>query len=168
MSDAFTIEVKFDYLDTLVKNLETIPVRKYLKAIMLSAKKIVIEAYAQGATDGNTEFTANVRTTKDTATLTVRGADVGFLEFGAGAMVQYNEFAEQVPYPVYTGTYSDAVHGMYQHTHHTFWFWINDGTKIKYTEIIATQGMQQALDDLRSNLVDEVRRRIASWIVNGK
>ena len=170
MSNIATVEVSFDYLDMLVKRLDTIPVRKFLKDLMMGAKQMVIEAYSSQPFEGNTDFTASVRTTETTATLTVRGKDVGFLEFGAGLGTDpMNEFAEQVPYSVYLGSYSDESHGMYQRTHYMFWIWTNgDGRKTEYNGIDATRGMQHALEELRRTIKDYMRQRIASWLVNGK
>ena len=154
----------------LVKRLDTIPVRKFLKDLMLDAKKMVIKAYGSQPFSGNEDFTATVRTTPMSATLTVRGADVGFLEFGAGLSTDpMNEFATQVPYPVYLGSYSDESHGMYQRTHYMFWIWTNgDGRKTEYNGIDATRGMQHTLEELRRTIKDYMRQRIASWLVNGK
>ena len=164
------MEVEFDYLDMLVKRLDTIPIRKFLKDLMMDAKVKVEKVYSSQGFDGNTDFRASVRTTPMSATLTVRGADVGFLEFGAGISTNpMNEFAEQVPYPVYLGSYSDESHGMLQRTHYMFWVWTNEnGAKVEYHGIEPTRGMQSALTDLRQTIKDYMRQRIASWLVNGK
>lgn len=173
----FTIEVEgMDYLDMLVKNLKTIPMQKFFREIMTEAKKDVIADYSKvvgfsglggGSGSGNKDFTASVSTTKTGATLTVRGKDVGFIEFGAGLYTTWDEFAEQVPYSVAVGSYS-IWHGseMGQFARSGFNFWYYDDQK--FTGLVPSQGMQHALDKLRHDMKDRIRKRIAEWIVNGK
>lgn len=167
MSNVCDVEVSFDYLDMLVKRLDTIPVRKFLKDLMLDAKKMVIKAYGSQPFSGNEDFTATVRTTPMSATLTVRGEDVGFLEFGAGLATEWDEFASKVPYSVAPGSYSmwhGEKMGQFARTGLNFWYY----ERVKYTAIAPTRGMQYTLDELRRTITDYMRKRIASWLVNGK
>ena len=159
-----TISYDFTYLDQIVKNLETIPIRKILRQVMGEARKFVIKEYQAQADANNTDFTAFVRTQGNSATLTVKGEDVGFIEFGAGVGTAPDEFADQVEYFVYDGSYSDSRNGMYKRTKYKFWIYGG----VQYSGITATHGMQQALDELRMFGMDYIRERIASWIVNGK
>lgn len=164
-SPGITIEIDgFDYLDAFVKNLDTIPIRKFLGDMMKGAKKIVQQAYSLHSFSGNTDFRVSYRTTKDSATLTVRGADVGFLEFGAGVSTSGDEFEDQVPYPVGVGSYSVEHRGQFANTMFSFWYY----DRTRYHGIVATHGMQEALDTLRLDVRDYLIKRIASWIVNGK
>lgn len=164
-----TVTYDFTYLDQIVKNLETIPIRKILRQVMGEARKFVTNEYKAQADANNTDFKAFVRTQANSAVLTVKGTDVGFLEFGAGVGTAPDEFAEQVEYFVYDGSYSDAHNGMYKRTGYRFWIYgVAGESKQKYTGITATHGMQQTLDELRQYGMDYIRERIASWIVNGK
>lgn len=159
------IEIEgFDYLDTFVKNLDSMPIRKFLGDMMKDAKKIVQTAYSLQSFSGNTEYTASYRTTENSATLTVRGADVGFLEFGVGVSVSGDDFTDQVPFPVGVGSYSVEHRGQFANTMFSFWYY----DRTRYHGIIATHGMQEALDYLRTEVRDYLIKRIASWIVNGK
>ena len=150
---------QFDYV---VKNIESMPIREFLRDFMLEAKQRVIAAYSsQGA--GNTDFKASVRTTKkNTATLTVRGEDVGFLEFGAGIDVRLDEFTPEVDFFVSPGSYS-ITHAR-SFIDKGFWVY----SKVWYNGIPATQGMQEALDWARDNILPYMRSKVASWLVNGR
>ena len=158
------IEIEFDmtHFDYIVKNIESMPIRDFLRDLMKEAKQIVTTAYSsQGA--GNTDFKASIRTTKNnTATLTVRGEDVGFLEFGAGVDVSLDDFTDQVDFFVSPGSYS--IFNARSFIDKGFWVY----AKVWYKGIPSTKGMQQALDYLRDNILPYMRKRIASWLVNGK
>ena len=157
-----TIEVDIEELIVLRRNLATIPIRDFLKDLMKEAKQIVQSAYrTQGS--GNANFKVSYRTTKkNTATLTVSGSDVGFLEFGAGVGTEPDDFVDEVDFPVVAGSYS-LEHGKF-FSNLGFWYY----QKVRYEEITATHGMQQALDYLRIHFVEEMRKKILNWIINGK
>lgn len=156
-------------LEDLAQNLSTIPVVDFLKEMMESAEHIVNFHYAQQVDAGNVGYTTQVITGKDSATLIVSGEDVGFLEFGAGIGVKPNDFAEEVTFPVEKGSYSNTRGGMYARTGYIFWVWNRQSFDGKYGLVVeATSGMQEALNHLRKILMYYIRKRIISWLSNGK
>ena len=162
MSTAFTIEVQADELDGVIRNLETLPLRKFLKDIMNDARAEVREAYDSQGMSGNEKYKTIVRTTaKNTATLTARGEDVGFLEFGAGFGTVSDEFATQAGYEIYPGSFS--IHNQQMFARRGYWTF--DGAE--YRGIMATHGMQRALDYLRRNYANDMSRKIQEWLWKG-
>ena len=151
-------------LDELASLISSLPVSDFLAELIERAERIVNFQYSAQFLAENVNYSTHITKGKDSATLTVSGADVGFLEFGAGIGVQPNEFAEEVTFPVYRGSYSDESGGMYQRTHYTFWVW----HKQSFNGIPATGGMQKALDNLRNSILDYMRKRIISYLNNGR
>lgn len=170
----FTFEVYG--LDMLVKNLKSVPATAIMRKVMNTAKKETSSAYSAGAVDGNTEYSLRVygSKAKNYVTLTAKGNDVGFLEFGAGATVdESNEFIGQVTYPVYPGSWGVTHPIPNPHTRQYFsdryWYWGEDKEHLNvYTEIEPTQGMQKALDYLNRSGQNEIIHRVAHWIATGK
>ena len=154
----------FDQFEKVYQRLATIPIQKALRELMREAKKIVQEDYALHAFSGNTDYAVTYHTSKTSATLTVRGGDVGFLEFGAGVSVSGDEFEDQVPYPVGVGSYSVTHRGMFANTMFNFWYYDN----VQYHGIVPTHGMQDALNFLRLEIRNYLIMRISEWIENGK
>lgn len=157
------IDVTYDDLDKLINKLERIPIRQYLKNLMMGAKKIVQAAYESQVFTGNEVFTASVRTTPLTATLTVRGEDVGFLEFGAGLATEWDEFASQVPYSVAPGSYSiwhGEKMGQFARTGLNFWYY----QRVKYNAIPPTKGMQEAWETLQEIGGKYIKEQIEAWL----
>lgn len=79
------------------------------------------------------------------------GEAVGFLEFGAGAAVTPNEFAEQVPYEVRPGSWSETHAKMYSSTLQNFGlgWWVFGGTI--YYEVQPRGGMQGAWETVQKD-----------------
>lgn len=162
-------------LDTLTENLDNVPATAIMRKVVNSAKKETSSAYAAGAADGNTDYTLRVygSKAKDYVTLTAKGNDVGFLEFGAGAGTNPDSFVGQVSYPVFPGSWGILHPNPNPHTRQYFsdqyWYWGETReTAIPYTTIEPTQGMQKAFDYLNATGRDEIARRIKNWIENGK
>ena len=77
------------------------------------------------------------------------GKGVVFLEFGAGDTVNSgNQYAELMPFPVESGSYSEANDGMYSITKQVFGqgYWEFGG--VTYTEIAPRNGMQTVYQTL--------------------
>lgn len=158
------IVVEFDGYEQLLKQISFIPFGDFLKEIMNMAREEVKTAYSQQFTIGSgRDFHTQVRKTKNAATLTVYGEDVGFLEFGAGAGTSPDVFAEEVGYDVHRGSYSEVVHGMYEKTGYSYWIW----NRTEYTEIPATHGMEQALIFLNNHIGEFIREKINDWLSKG-
>lgn len=130
------------------------------------ARIIVISRYSlQG--NGNDDFTTNVEPITNGYRLTVSGEDVGFLEFGAGVFTEADEFADDVDFPIYPGSWSELnPHSNNPNARYFakngFWWWSN----IRYTGLIATRGMQRALDEIRIQADTIVKRKIEEWLGN--
>ena len=133
---------------------------------MHEAAEKVRSAYASQSTNQN--FSVDITRIPEGYVLTAQGADVGFLEFGAGWGVMPDEFTDQVDFDVAVGSYSDVEMGQFYKTGHRFWWYVGSegGRKQYFTHIDATRGMQHALDYLRNNLTPIVRKRIDEWIGN--
>ena len=164
-----TVELKgLDHaLDVLGKleNLET-PMMQACRELIEMAERIVTTRYSlQG--NGNSKFTTTIEPIENGYRLTASGEDVGFLEFGAGVFTESDEFASQVDFPIYPGSYSelnehsDNPNARY-FAKNGFWWWSN----IRYTGLIATRGMQKALDEIRLQADETVRRKINEWLGN--
>ena len=125
------------------------------------ADDIVTAAYlSQG--EGNGDFTTDIEEIPNGYVLIAEGEDVGFLEFGAGIYTMKDEFAQDVPFPVYSGSWSDEHGGVFNASNHQYWFYGGQ----RYEGIFPTRGMQEALDYLRNNLQGIIERKITEWIGN--
>lgn len=170
----FDISIEVYGLDMLVKNLKSVPATDIMRKVVNNAKKRTSAAYARGAVDGNTDYSLRVygSKAKNYVTLTAKGNDVGFLEFGAGSSVDdSNVFIEQVSYPVYPGSWGIEHPNFYtrQYAYDGYWYWGADRENVNvYTAIEPTQGMQDALDYLYAAGQDEIIHRVAHWIATGK
>lgn len=162
------ITISVSGIDEIVRNLTTIPIGKILAELMEQAKITVDIAYASqinlgtGKTEGNKQYSSFVSNTENSATLTVSGSDVGFLEFGAGIFTSPDEFAEQVGFPVSVGSYSAEHMGMFQEK--GFWWW----NKTQYAGIFPTHGMHEALERARKEINENIVNKIAWYIEYGK
>lgn len=162
------ITISVSGIDEIVRNLTTIPIGKILAELMEQAKITVDIAYASqinlgtGKTEGNKKYSSFVSNTENSATLTVSGSDVGFLEFGAGIFTSPDEFAEQVGFPVSVGSYSAEHMGMFQEK--GFWWW----NKTQYAGIFPTHGMHEALERARKEINENIVNKIAWYIEYGK
>lgn len=172
MSDKFTVELKgMDYALELLgraENLET-PMLNACRELIEMAEGIVIARYSisYASSNGNDDFTTHIEPIENGYRLVASGEDVGFLEFGAGVFTEADEFAEQVDFPVYPGSWSelqphsDNPNARY-FAKNGFWWWSN----FRYTGLIATRGMQRALDEIRSQADAIARKKIEEWLGN--
>ena len=155
--------------DVLAKLKKVSEVDEAIKAAILellqTAEQTVIAKYSLRSGDGNTDFTTEIQTQADGGTLYISGADVGFLEFGAGVFTEANEFASEVDYPVYPGSWSES------HPHsdnpnaryfakNGFWWWSN----IRYTGLAPTRGAMTALEEIRNTADEVVQKKVNEWI----
>ena len=168
MSD-FTVELKgIDYALEVLGKLENIekPMMEACRELIEMAERIVRTRYSlQG--NGNDGFQLSIEQIDNGYVLTASGEDVGFLEFGAGVVTEADEFAEQVDFPIYPGSWSE----LHPHSDNPnaryfakngFWWWSN----IRYTGLIATRGMQRALDEVRIQADTVARKKINEWLGN--
>ena len=136
------------------------PAKQALYEVIKEAEDIVRAAYSAGGYghDEHTGFEITVEENEDGYTLRAFGEDVGFLEFGAGIGVDPDEFADEVDFNVTPGSWSETL-GTGKFAKHGFW-WHNGNY---YTWIMATRGMQQALDYIRNNVVQRIQEKITEW-----
>lgn len=147
------------------KNIET-PLLEACRELIESAALTVISSYQMMAVRGNDDFHTSIEPIEHGYRLTVSGEDVGFLEFGAGVFVDTtDEFVSEVDYPVYPGSWSElqphSPNARY-FAKDRFWWWSN----YRYEGLIATRGMQKALDKIRIKAEEVVKRKIDEWLGN--
>lgn len=168
MSD-FVVELKgMDYALEVLGKLENLeqPMMEACRELIEMAEEIVNTRYSlQG--NGNNNYQTFIEPIESGYKLTVSGEDVGFLEFGAGVFTEADEFEAQVGFPIYPGSYSetnehsDNPNARY-FAKNGFWWWSN----IRYTGLIATRGMQRALDEVRLQADEVARKKINEWLGN--
>ena len=168
MSD---ITVQLHGIDTaldLIGRIENIdePMMAACRELIETAENIVLSRYALQS-NGNNDYQTSIEPIENGYKLTVSGEDVGFLEFGAGVFTEADEFESQVGFPIYPGSWSES----HEHSDNPnaryfakngFWWWSN----IRYTGLIATRGMQRALDEVRLQADEVVKRKINEWLGN--
>lgn len=172
MSDKFTIELKgIDYALELLGKAENLeqPMMAACRELIETAEKIVTARYSisYASQNGNKDFTTTIEPIENGYRLIASGEDVGFLEFGAGVFTEADDFESQVSFPVYPGSWSE----LHPHSDNPnaryfakngFWWWSN----FRYTGLIATRGMQRALDEIRMQADEVVRKKINEWLGN--
>lgn len=168
MSD-ITVELHgIDYALEVLGRVENIdkPMMEACRELIGMAERIVLSRYSLQS-NGNNDFQTSIEPIENGYRLTVSGEDVGFLEFGAGVFTEADEFASQVDFPIYPGSWSE----LHEHSDNPnaryfakngFWWWSN----IRYTGLIATRGMQKALDEVRLQADEVARRKINEWLGN--
>ena len=161
------IEIEAIGLDKLVRNLSTIPIQQFLRDLMRGAEAMVDMFYASQSMSGNINYTTKVTANKNTATLTVSGEDVGFLEFGAGLSTEPDVFVSQVDYPVGVGSYSVLHRGQFANTMFSYWVYRIDGKPVWFNSLTPTHGMQAAFELLRTEIGDYLHDRIMQYIWDG-
>ena len=145
------------------------PLLEACRELVEIARGVVEARYgiSYASVNGNKDFHTSIVPIQHGYRLTVSGEDVGFLEFGAGVFTEADEFAAEVGYPVYPGSWSelnshsDNPNARY-FAKNGFWWWNN----FRYTGLIATRGMQKALDETRIQANEVVRRKIDEWLGN--
>ena len=152
------IEEAIEKLDRL-KDLN-VPIKQGIYEVVKEAENIVWWAYNTGGYghDEHTGFEITVEENDNGYTLKAFGEDVGFLEFGAGIGVDPDEFASEVDFSVTPGSWSETL-GTGQFARKGSW-WHNGNY---YTWIMATRGMQQALDYIRDNVAQRIQEKITEW-----
>lgn len=169
MSD---ITVEISGLDAAMEVLERVsnlerPMMEACRELIEMARNIVLTRYSYQGISGNYDYQTSIEPIDNGYRLVVSGEDVGFLEFGAGVFTEADEFASQVDFPVYPGSYSEqAEHSENPNARYFakngFWWWSN----IRYTGLIATRGMQRALDEVRLQADEVAKRKISEWLGN--
>lgn len=153
------VQSKFEKLGRIEK-----PIMDGIREVMEEAQAIAMRAYAlQG--NGNESYMSDLKRIENGYVLSMGGADVGFLEFGAGVYTEGDEFANEVGYAVYPGSWSEShAHSENPNARYFakngFW-WYNN---IRYTGLTPTRGMQRALDHVRNEIQSAVERKINEWI----
>lgn len=143
------------------------PMMEACYELIQMAERVVNSRYSLMASSGNKDYHTSIEPIENGYKLTVSGTDVGFLEFGAGVFTETDEFASQVDFPVYPGSYSelnehsDNPNARY-FAKNGFWWWSN----VRYTGIIASRGMQRALDEVRLQADAVARKKINEWLGN--
>lgn len=168
MSD-FVVELKgMDYALEVLGKLENLeqPLLEACRELVETAALTVIARYSMMAVRGNDDFHTSIEPIENGYKLTVSGEDVGFLEFGAGIFTdEKNEFIEQVDFPVYAGSWSElhphSPNARY-YAKDKFWWW----SDYPYVGLIATRGMQSALDKIRLQADEVAKRKIEEWLGN--
>lgn len=168
MSD-ITVELHgIDYALEVLGRAENIdkPMIEACRELVETAALTVLARYSMMSQRGNSDFHTSIEPIENGYKLTVSGEDVGFLEFGAGVFTDdQNEFVNQVGFPVYPGSWSES------HPHspnsryfakNGFWWW----SDYRYSGLIATRGMQSALDKVRLQAEEVVKRKIDEWLGN--
>ena len=115
-----------------------------------------------GYTVDGGEITVTVEPIDGGYMINAAGKGVVFLEFGAGDTVDSgNRYAEMMPFPVESGSYSEANDGMYALTQQVFGqgWWEFGG--VKYTEIMPRNGMQTVWETLMQEWRDIAREVFA-------
>lgn len=98
---------------------------------------------------GEQGVTVTVEPIDDGYAINVAGKGVVFIEFGAGDTVNSgNRYASEMPFEVYSGSYSEAHHGEYATTKALFGqgYWMFGG--IRYTQITPRNGMETVWETL--------------------
>lgn len=134
-------------LDRLVRDFD-----KKIDEFIQELGKIGQQA-AQGAY-GNA-VTVTLERDGDGVTISANGKAVVFLEFGAGSKTDATDrYASEMPFPVYRGSYSDAVQGEYQKNNYQYWMF--GGQKIQYVE--PRNGMQKAYEAIMQDIENVAKR----------
>ena len=121
-------------------------VDEFLERLAERGKEVLGEL---GYTPESGEITVTVEPIDGGYMINAAGKGVVFIEFGAGDTVDAgNRYAPLMPFPVESGSYSDANNGMYSITQQIFGqgYWEFGG--VRYTEIIPRNGMQTVYDTL--------------------
>ena len=88
-------------------------------------------------------------------TISADGEAVVFLEFGAGSSTNSaNMYANEMPFPVQRGSYSDANHGEYQATHYDHWTFGG----VEMTAVEPRNGMQKAYEAIMQDIASVAKR----------
>lgn len=138
------------------------PIKEAIYMAMQEAENLVLNAYRFQSVGKNDDYYTKIEEIPNGYTLTASGEDVGFLEFGVGIMTTPDEFADEVSFPVYVGSYSEANQGQFMKSGYRFW-WFG---KSRYTGLLPTRGMQRALDYLMDNITSIIEEKINEWIGN--
>lgn len=123
------------------------------------AELVVERRYSLFPESGNDDFTTEITELPNGYRLTASGEDVGFLEFGTGIFASPDEFEAQVGYPVAPGSWSDTHARQFREGH---WYWYYRGKPTPGSP--PTRGMHVALEEVRNNIEEVVKRKVEEWI----
>lgn len=121
-------------------------VDEFLERLAERGKEVLGEL---GYTPDGGEITVTVEPIDNGYMINAAGKGVVFLEFGAGDTVNAgNRYAPLMPFPVESGSYSEANDGMYYITREVFGqgWWEYGG--VTYTQITPRNGMQTVWETL--------------------
>lgn len=144
-----------------VRNVEK-PVLEALGELMEEAREIVDARYASQG-NGNTDYLLEIREEPNGFALVASGEDVAFLEFGAGFGTKRDVFADEMPFDVSPGSWSEShehPEGARYFARDFYWYY----NKEPVNSIDPTRGMQEALNHIRNNLEERITRKIEAWI----
>lgn len=131
--------------------------KKKGKEICKRLAKEVGQPAAQGAF--GEPITVTTKSTRNGWKVLADGEQVCFLEFGAGATTASNHpFADEVPFRVYAGSWSESPHGQQQYSEKGYWYYGGE----RYTHITPKAGMYIAY----KRILQEVER-IATEVFYG-
>ena len=159
-----TISGLEDVLDTLEKVKDTTWMQEACEELAERGAEIVRTKYSlQG--NGNDDFNVYTRPIEDGYAIVADGEDIGFLEFGAGVFTEEDDFASEVDFDVYPGSWSES-HEHSENPNARYFakngFWWYRG--IRYTGLVPKRGMQEALDWITVNYKEVIDRKFNEWI----
>lgn len=135
------------------------PLIEACKELCLMAQEVVERRYGTWSVMGNTDYQTEVEILPDGARLSVFGEDVGFLEFGAGVFTDADEFADQVGYAIYPGSWSETE-GSRSFADRGFWIYRG----VEFRGITPSRGMHEAYESILNEIDEVVKRKIEEWI----
>lgn len=141
-----------------VQNLNE-PLKEACRELCEMAEMVVEHRYSMFTESGNDDFYTEIEELPFGYRLTVSGEDVGFLEFGTGIFASSDEFAEQVSYDIAPGSWSDTHARQFREGH---WYWYYRGVATPGSP--PTRGMHVALEEVRNNIDEIVKRKVDEWI----
>ncbi len=141
-----------------VQNLER-PLKEACKELCEMAELVVERRYSMYPQSGNVDYMTEIEELPFGYRLTVSGEDVGFLEFGTGIFASPDEFESQVSYDIAPGSWSE-LHARQFREGHLYWWY--GGEKTQGTP--PTRGMHVALEEVRNNIDEIVKRKVDEWI----
>ena len=136
------------------------PMQELCRELCEMAQGVVESKYSTwGSASGNTDFRTEIEKTPDGYRLIASGEDIGFLEFGAGAFTDADEFADQVGYAIYPGSWSESE-GTRAYADRGFWLYHN----VHYTGITPSRGMHYALEEILNEIEERAKEKIEQWL----
>ena len=135
-----------------------IPMKELCRELCELAVDVVERKYSVRSGSGNTDFHTEIEELPNGYRMSVSGEDVGFLEFGAGVFTEPDEFANQVGYSIYPGSWSEEHSKAFADRG----FWLYRG--IPYTGISPSHGMHEAYEEILNEFDERAKAKIEAWI----